>query len=92
LPSQVLVDLTIELSAGMATLDLNELILSRLTFTMGAGQGTVYLPTEGIFDATINSGLGKLTIYIPSGMAVKFDPNIALVSPRLPASNIRQGD
>jgi hypothetical protein len=89
LTSEIPVGLTVELGAGEATLNLEDLNLRGFNVGMGAGKATIYLPEKGSFEASVNGGVGELIVYVPAGMAVKIQANTALVSRSMPSSYIQ---
>jgi hypothetical protein len=70
--------LQIDAGAGVTTLDLARLRLTRLTVNTGVGQTTIMLPRQGRLEARINGGIGQTTITIPAGIAARIEANTGI--------------
>ncbi len=86
------IDLTVNLGAGNADLDLNGLNLSAMKIDLGVGQTIVTLPAEGSLNGDINGGVGQLVVRVPDGVAVRIVADTGLTAKNFPASYHRDGD
>lgn len=75
LTEEVPVDLTVEVGAGEADLDLSTVDVRDLTVRLGAGDTTIDLSGERTSNVAgdIEAGAGTLTIRVPSGVGVRIE-------------------
>jgi hypothetical protein len=73
LTDHILLDLHINLGAGVGEFDLSGLNLTGLEVNVGAGEATIDLSGEWqqAFDGTVNGGAGKTTLLLPSAQGVR---------------------
>ncbi len=89
---KVPVDLTFEMGAGQANLDLSKLTLSHLKINSAVGSIRVTLPENGPFDGEINGAVGSLTVYVPPQLNVQIHATGGLHSMDVPPQFSRSGD
>lgn len=80
LTTRVPLELTVNMGAGQAELDLRGLQVTDLLVSTGAGQTTVWLPTSGRMTGKMSSGAGQTVIIVPSGVGLRLVVHTALAS------------
>ena len=89
---EVRLDLTADLGAGEATIDLAGLQADRVQVDLGVGQVKVTLPRESDAEVIVDGGVGTVTISIPRGLGAKIRVDAGIVARDLPAGFTRSGD
>ena len=89
--SLVPVNLTFELGAGQATLDLRGLTLSHLKVNTAVSSMNITLPEKGGFTGQINGAIGDLVIYIPQSLPVRIRASGGINSMNIPPQFSRDG-
>lgn len=89
---EVRLDLTADLGAGEATINLADLEVETARVDLGVGQVKVTLPRESDTELIVDGGIGTVTIEIPRGLGVRIRADAGIAARNLPAGYTRSGD
>jgi hypothetical protein len=85
-------DLSVEMGAGEARIDVRDTNVESFRFEMGAGHVEIILPAAGTLQAEIQNAVGDMVIYVPIDTAVIFDLDTALTTVSVPQGYVRTED
>lgn len=88
------VPLTLKVSQGAGSMDLElmDLSLEDLNLSIGAGQITLSLPDGQSFSAHLSGGVGQLVVVVPKGVGVRIQSGTALAAFSAPDGYQRSGN
>ncbi len=72
------IDLTVDLGAGEAALDLERLNLGGLNVDLGLGLMRLVLPEESSFSGEVKGAVGQITILVPEGAGARIETDNGL--------------
>jgi hypothetical protein len=84
-------DLTFNMGAGEANLDLSNLSITSLKVNGAVGKVMVVLPQKGNYSAQVNGAIGEIVLVIPKGLSARVTANNAIAGLQVQGDLIQDG-
>lgn len=84
LTPEIPLDLSVDLGAGSADVDLEGMQIDSLNMDVGVGDFSLVLPKTGKYDAKIDGAIGQIVIEIPQEVGVRIKSDTGITSVNMP--------
>ncbi len=84
--------LIVDLGAGKAELDLQDLQFGEIHVEQGIGQMIILLPSTNSMDINLEGGIGEIQVVIPEDVGVRFRADVGIGNVLVPSDYTRDGN